>query len=869
MAITIIQSASFTGTARAYASSYNTQWVETFTFTSAPAANSYLAFAFNSNWGGVFANSVTLGTTQTTTATSGTSGSSLLKIGTGLTVPSGTWIGGPSIKSGAVVNAYNSGTGVATLSLSLGANFSATANAYTLVNNTGTPIPLYLLDDGNTGAGTNTLPIYASYISSNSSNLNKLIFVWGNGSGFTSSILATAMEIKGTAAPSTAANSVKSRYTTAGGIIDSTSAGWVGQWTGAYQNATWSGNGTTLTLGGNAFSANIVQPGTYVVASLSSIIPNNVPMFAYSPTTFASTFSGTGSDGTLVLEGQVIEQSASSYGGAQQAGALGLNNWAACPIMTSYPASQQPWIGVFQAANGQGGSFTQVAATGVNIPTSNTFVIPTTSTVTGALASGYAVVYTQSGGIAFNYTSRGSTGFSGCTLANYPSTSFAVNGYSFINYSPNTLTSGITGLFPSGSPTSSNFGGLTLGDSTPSGTSVSPITVVSGGFGGSIYMMMAGYATSGSYTPINLYGTINNSSGGSPNGGIWTLVPSNRNVPKISTTTAENLSKDTKTVQRNRIAQFIQTSVAIAIKVVAWVRFAQAVQVLASSALKTVACSRFASAVQVLTSSALKTVGHSRVAQAVQIGALRAVRIASHSRFAQVVQIGASRAVRIVRRSRAAKAVSTGRSLGRRGGSQILLLAKIVQIGGSRVTRAVSRKRSAQSIQNTNVFINRVKTIIKLARTLLVESLSINRRVNRGRKAIVTQPVQAVVTRKVNRGRRGIVTVNYSISTSRRRTSFRRAIATMVAVGKNIATRPFYIFTTERATETHTLVSVSETITNNVDITGEFTNENDLPPSDYNEPGITTPNDFNEPSITTPVDFTEPDWPTGEDVVPT
>jgi hypothetical protein len=69
----------------------------------------------------------------------------------------------------------------------------------------------------------------------------------------------------------------------------------------------------------------------------------------------------------------------------------------------------------------------------------------------------------------------------------------------------------------------------------------------------------------------------------------------------------------------------------------------------------------------------------------------------------------------------------------------------------------------------------------------------------------------------------------------------------MVAIGKNIAIRPFHISTIEQATETHTLVSVSETATNNVD----------------------TPNDFNEPSITTPVDFTEPDWPTGEDVVPT
>ena len=66
-----------------------------------------------------------------------------------------------------------------------------------------------------------------------------------------------------------------------------------------------------------------------------------------------------------------------------------------------------------------------------------------------------------------------------------------------------------------------------------------------------------------------------------------------------------------------------------------------------------------------------------------------------------------------------------------------------------------------------------------------------------------------------------------------------------------------------------TLASVSETITNNVDVVGEFTNANDLPPSDYNEPGMTTPNDYNEPGMTTPNDYTEPDWPTGEDVVPT
>ena len=854
MAITIIQSASFTGTARASVSSYIPQWVETFTFTSAPAANDYLAFAFNATWGGVIANSITLGNTQTTTATSGPSGSSLLKIGTGLTVPNGTWIGGPSIKSGTVVNAYNSSTGVATLSLGLGANFSATANAYTLVNNTGTPIPLYLLDDGTTGGGSSTLPIYASYISSNPSSLNKLIFVWGDGaahSGFNNqSIIATAMEIKGTAAPSTAANSVKSRYTTAGGIIDSTSAGYVGQWVGSYDAATWSGDGKTLTLGGYAFSANIVQPGTYVVAAISSVIPNYVPMFAYSTTTFASTFSGTGSDYALVLEGQVVEQSASSNGGAQQAGAFGLNNWASCPIMTSYPASQQPWIGVFQALNGQGGSFTQVAATGVNIPTSSTFVIPTTSTVTGALASGYAVLYTQSGGIAFNYTSRGSTGFSGCTLANSLSTSFAVNGYSFINYSPNISTSGITGLFPSGSATSSKFGGLTLGDSTPSGTSVSPITVVSGGYGGSIYMMMAGYATSGSYTPINLYGTINNSSGGSPNGGIWTLVPSNRNVPKISTTTAENLSNAIEAVKRNRFSLLIQTSIVNAIEAVQRNRFSLLIQT--SSAI------------------AIKTITKSRLAKAIQTSAVLTIRKTLRNRYSKVTQIEVPNVSRktFIRRFSTAIFTQTNR-LTKRPGLIVVKRSLIAQIGASRATRTVSRKRSAQSIQNPNVLINRTINRIRLAKALLVESLSINRRVNRGRKAIVTQPVQAVVTRKINRGRRGIVTVNYSISTSRRKTSFRRAIATMVAVGKNIAIRPFHISTIEQATETHTLVSVSETATNNVDTTGEFTNENDLPPSDYNEPSITTPNDFNEPSITTPVDFTEPDWPTGEDVVPT
>ena len=150
-----------------------------------------------------------------------------------------------------------------------------------------------------------------------------------------------------------------------------------------------------------------------------------------------------------------------------------------------------------------------------------------------------------------------------------------------------------------------------------------------------------------------------------------------------------------------------------------------------------------------------------------------------------------------------------------------------------------------------------------------IQSLKSARLIRKNRQVKVTQVVQATVIRQKKYGRLANVVVVYQIGTSKQRTFIRKTFATAVAIAKNIATRPFHIFVTEQATTVQTLASVSETMTNNVDTPGNYSNEVPLTPNDYNEQGITVPNDYNEPSLTPPDDFTEPDWPAGEDVVPT
>ena len=160
-------------------------------------------------------------------------------------------------------------------------------------------------------------------------------------------------------------------------------------------------------------------------------------------------------------------------------------------------------------------------------------------------------------------------------------------------------------------------------------------------------------------------------------------------------------------------------------------------------------------------------------------------------------------------------------------------------------SKKVSKSVSAVSIKTFNFTSGKV--LSKVAKNIVVSAQKLTRQVKRNRKAIVVQPVQATVTRNISSRRKSSVTVSYSIASTRKRTAIRRAIATVSAIGKNIATRPFYIFTREQANAQYTLASVSETVTSNVDLVGEFTNANDVVPNDY----------------------AEPDNPTGEDVVPT
>ena len=742
--------------------------------------------------------------------------------------------------------------------------------------------PMYLLDDGASSTGGPFLLVYGVYIATTLTD--KIIVVkWKNsGLGGTTTLSLAAMEFSGASSVSTATNATKHRF--GGGLIDSGSPGVVASWA-AYLGGglNYNGNGSELTISAGYWGPTNPIPivGSLITIFNSSVTAlNGVPMLVKSVSgstiVVNSTYNGSANEGStyVVIFGSVVEQSNGFINGGSQypTAAYGILQWPGTSlIMTSYSGQKQPWIGAFVQNVTANGTRTRMTLSGCTIPTSGTFTIPVASTAS-ASASGSLILHTQNGNVVATYTSvTVNTSFNGCTVNTPPSVSTTVAGYSYLTY-PTSTTMPLIGVFPDASVYNpSILGGLTNGDSTPTSTSIFPYYTIALATGGSVtgsIVLMGGYATSGTYSNINAIGQVNSqATSNSPFGGIWTFVPSGRALTPENASAVQNfVSNAIKAVKRNRFSLLIQTSIVNAIKAVKRNRFSLLIQTSIVNAIKAVKRNRFSLLIQTSSAIAIKTITKSRLAKAIQTSAVLTIRKTLRNRYSKVTQIEVPNVSRktFIRRFSTAIFTQTNRLTKRMG-----LLALIAQIGASRATRTVSRKRSAQSIQNPNVLINRTRNRIRLAKALLVESLSINRRVNRGRKAIVTQPVQAVVTRKINRGRRGIVTVNYSITTSRRRTSFRRVIATMVAVGKNIAIRPFHISTIERATETHTLVSVSETATNNVDTTGEFTNENDLPPSDYNEPSITTPNDFNEPSITTPVDFTEPDWPTGEDVVPT
>ena len=722
-------------------------------------------------------------------------------------------------------------------------------------------VSLYLLDNGASSSGGPYVLVYGGYVSTTPNGQNCIVN-WTNSTGGTATLSQTLMEFSGAASVSTPANATKHRF--GGGLIDSGSPGEVASCNLRLSGTlTYNGNGSELTISATTWVLGNPIP---IVGSLITIIGssvaaiNGVPMLVKSVSgstiVVNSTYNGSTIEFNNVINiyGSVVEQSATYYGGSQfPTIAYGILQWPGTSlIMTSYSGQKQPWIGAFVQNVTANGTRIRMTSAGCTIPTSGSFTIPVAST-TGAAISGSLILHTQNGNVVSTYSGfSANTSFNNCTVNTYPSVSTPVSGYSYLTY-PTSTTMPLLGVFPNASVYNpSSLGGLTNGDSTPTSTSNFPyytITLASGGTATGSLVLMGGYATSGTYSNINAIAQVNYQAtpGNSVNGGIWTFVPSTQALtPENASAVQTSIVNAIKSVKRNRFSLLIQTSIV--------------------NAIKAVKRNRFSLLIQTSSDIAIKSVKRNRFSLLIQTSAVLTIRKTLRNRYSKVTQIEVPNVSRktFIRRFSTAIFTQTNRLTKRMG-----LLALIAQIGASRATRTVSRKRSAQSIQNPNVLINRTRNRIRLAKALLVESLSINRRVNRGRKAIVTQPVQAVVTRNINRGRRGIVTVNYSITTSRRRTSFRRVIATMVAVGKNIAIRPFHISTIEQATETHTLVSVSETATNNVDTTGEFTNENDLPPSDYNEPSITTPNDFNEPSITTPVDFTEPDWPTGEDVVPT
>lgn len=584
-------------------------------------------------------------------------------------------------------------------------------------------------------------------------------------------------------------------------------------------------------------------------------------------------------------------------------------------VRTAYDSQNQPFIGVSWQSGSIPSPVLVVGATTITngVITTNgqaSSVVVNNGTNVGFAASGVAYLCTTSGACVFNYTSKPSTTtFSGCTVSSssdFYNYSTSVNGQGILAGTPCLITtSTITGQ---------PFGGWLAGSiNSPASAQGSYIATASatGGLPLGIFHVFWGNSLGKTNTPAYLALGSGATSAGSS---LFTLVPSTRKmsrgsnvVDSINAITKKRVAKTiqvilndaalirksvvkTAKVTINNIAKFnkrIAKSVIAAYNNIPTLR-KQVIKTV-KSAINNIPLTRkniqktikaavnnsflLRKNVSKQIKAAINNISLIRknIIKKIKAAYTNAASITSRKSKLKNVIIAYSNPFvigRTLRKNRRSTAQQTNSLISNRRYARFRSAISTYNINAYFI-RAIRRSKKAYTTYNNAATASRVINRTRLSTVRILQLFNINRIKRYNKKASAAISNAAVVTRTRNYGRFGKVTISYSIASTRRRSSIRIAIATVNAIAKNIATRPFYIFTSERANTVVTLASVSETITNNVDVVGEFTNANDLPPSDYNEPGMTTPNDYNEPSMTAPNDYTEPDWPTGEDVVPT
>lgn len=518
----------------------------------------------------------------------GLAGQKTLVVDAGLSIAIGDSItNGPSgtgVPTGATVTAYNSGTGAMTISLNLtvqasgayqtgasatgavtysvalgstpvsgnfvvvamgtssGTTGAATINSVTLgATGTTNGVPLYLMDN----QSNPSVLLYGGYVSSTPAGLY-LNINWTNSSGFRLGLAAAAMELTGVGASATPANATFNHSYNPGGLIDSSTPAVVAQPNSIFTN-TYSGNGSILTisLGGyTGTSVNTAQVGSYITITGSSVTAlNNVPMYVVSSSgyttsgtiTCVSSYNGTATEANNavnIYESYVGgSSSVAPFSGPDASTYFGAVAWGGSAALPFNYQSGAPWIAAWSQTQLSVGTHVRMGSAGCTIPTSGSFTIPVSST-TGASSSGKLILYTQNGNIVVSYTSvTANTSFNGCTVATYPSTTKSVAGYTYLQYPTGTANSqSLSAPLIGSSMTSSAFGGLVTGDSSPSSTSVVPqatATASGGGYFPMQIILQAGYSNTGNgnvttYIPVNVNYTAGTTTA---NGVIYSLSP--------------------------------------------------------------------------------------------------------------------------------------------------------------------------------------------------------------------------------------------------------------------------------------------------------------------------------------------------------
>ena len=527
-------------------------------------------------------------------------------------------------------------------------------------------------------------------------------------------------------------------------------------------------------------------------------------------------------------------------------------------IRTAYDSQKQPFI----LATWQALSAYTAPSTISGAATIANGVITTTGQTSGTLVlasattygtTGTAYLLTTDGVVPFAWTGKTGNNLTGCTI-------YGGSASGFYNYSLTTGTGASINhpvlIQTALNSTAQPFNGWQMGINATTGIGVSvATTAATGGLAAGQLTLSFGQSDGLSSTPAYLI-TGSSTAGSS----LFTLVPSTRKMSRGS-----NVVDSINAITKKRVAKTIQVILNDAVLI------RKLVVKTAKAANNNIALIRKNVSKRIKAAINNISLIRKNIIKKIKAAYTNAASITSRkSNLKNVIMAYSNPFVigRTLRTNRRSTAQQTNSLISNRRYASFRSAISTYNINAYFI-RAIRRSKKAYTTYNNAATASRVINRTRLSTVRILQLFNINRIKRYNKKASAAISNAAVVTRTRNYGRFGKVTISYSIASTRRRSSIRIAIATVNAIAKNIANRPFYIFTSERANTVVTLASVSETITNNVDVVGDYTVENDLNPTDYNETAITTPVDFVEPNDPLPNDYTEPDNPTGEDVVPT